>query len=324
MVRLDSLLGLARGLLPACVGTVPATLPGGLGRFPPCLSWLGVEVRLDDDATVDLAASVDGRGAGRLVLAASEVQLRADLPAQWGATLAAIGDWAAARDPGLAAVQELWFEVDAGGELRPPIVFFTVVGALPDGVDALLDAAVLPRLGAPPEALERLRTARAGWTSDVRVHHLASLAPRGRGGLRVVASAPTDALMATLRGLGWADDTAVLDALLAALGDWTGRVSFDLDLDADAPRRLGIEWHLLASPRTDPRWQRALAAAQELAGARPEKVEAAREWAEDITLGERVTIHRYMHLKFVVRPDVPLTSKAYLGLAPRLHADGPS
>lgn len=320
MLRLDSLLGIARGLLPACMGSLPSVYSGGLGRFPPCLGWLGVEARLDAEPTLDLAVSVDGRGPGRLVLAAAADLLRADLPERWQPTLVAIDDWAAARDPATAAATELWFEVDAGGEDRPPIVFFTMVGADSAAVDALLAATALRRLGAPDPAIERLAQARAGWSSDVHLHHLASLTPRGRSALRVVASAPSEALVPTLAGLGWVGDAAGLGELLAALGDWTGRVSFDLDLDDDPPRRLGIEWHLPSSPRTDSRWQRAFAAARELAGASPEKIDAAKEWAEDIALGERVAIHRYLHLKFVLRPASSPMAKGYLGLTARLRS----
>jgi hypothetical protein len=320
MLRLDSLLGIARGLLPACLGGVPAGFAGGLGRFPPCLGWLGVEVRLDAGAAVDLAVSIDGRGPGRLVLAASAAQLRADLPTSWQATLAVVDEWAAARDPAVGAARELWFEVDAGAELRPPIVFFTLVDVDEAAVDPLLAASALRRLGAPDPAVERLRRARAGWSPGVRLHHVASLTPRGRAALRVVASAPREALGRTLSELGWAGDEDALSTLIEALGDWTGRVSFDLDLDDEAPRRLGIEWYLPVSSRGDPRWQRAFAAAQTLAGALPEKVEAAREWGEDFAIGERVLLHRYLHLKFVLVAGAPTAVKGYLGLMPRLRA----
>lgn len=322
MLRLDSLLGIARGLLPGSVGRLPYTLPGGLAHFPPCLSWLGIEFRLDARSDLDLAVSIEGRGPGRQVLAASASQLRAALPAQWRSTLAAIDAWAGATDPALAAATELWLEVDAGAEERPPIVFLTTVGLAATAIEGLLASPVLLHLGTPEPALARLRRACADWQPAIHLHHVASLSPRGRSALRVVASAPRDALASTLAELGWTNTQPELDDLLARLGDWTGRVSFDLDLDDDAPQRLGIEWYLPVSPRTDPRWQQAFSAAQELAGALPDKIEAAREWAEDLAIGTDVVVHRYLHLKFVLRPKEPLSVKGYLGLCPRIHRPG--
>lgn len=317
MLRLGTLMALAGRLLPPVFGGLPAPR-GGMAVFPPCLAWLGVEVRLDADGTIDLATNIEGVGPGRRVVAASEGALREALPPAWWPTLAVLADWASGRDPALAPVTELWFEVDAGGEGRPPIVFLTLVDMATQDVRRVLASPALRSLGAADAVVDRFARMHAAWPAELQLHHVASLAPRGSPALRVVASTPVELLLPTIEALGWQGDASAVRGLLAALGDHSGRVTFDLDLEDGPSRRLGIEWYLPTMPAGDPRWRRALDVAGELAGGRPDRIAAAEAWANDPVGVGRVGVRRYFQLKFVLRPDIGWTAKAYLGVRPRL------
>ncbi|MBL9101689.1 MAG: hypothetical protein JNL82_12070 [Myxococcales bacterium] len=185
-------------------------------------------------------------------------------------------------------------------------------------LERVLGAPALPALGVPDSVLDCFSRVYRGWSAGIELHHLASLSPRGAPALRVVASTPFERLLPTIEELGWQGDASAVHALLTALGDHSGRVTFDLDL-ADGPsHRLGIEWYLPTIPAGDPRWRQALAVAGELAGGCAARIAAAEAWANERGGVGRVGVRRYFQLKFVLRSGAAWATKAYLGVRPAL------
>lgn len=319
MFRLSSLHAVAARLLPPALGDLGEAPGVGLGRFPACFNWLGVEARLADadaDADdLDLALSLDPAPLARLALLAALPGLAAELPGAWSSTLDRLAAWARA-DAGLARAPAIWLEVDRGREATPPILFVTTLGLAASEVEALVDRVVDgPRAPALVAAVRRLV---AAWSGRGAIHHLADLRPRGVDAVRVVGSVGRGELDRLLGALAWAPERGALTELGRALGELADPWTIDVDVAIGGRGRLGVECHLPTDPAVDRRWRPIFDHAVRAAGATPARLAALHGWPTRHVLGDSIVIDRHLHLKFTLREGAAPTSKAYLGVRPTL------
>ncbi|MEZ4450717.1 MAG: hypothetical protein R3B09_14645 [Nannocystaceae bacterium] len=313
MFTLRSLHALAARLLPPAFGALEEAPLGELARFPACFGWLGVEARLDDAAALDLAVSLEGSPGARRALVRALPALEGATAPNWRPTLERLGAWAdGVDDPRPSAI---WLEVDRGREASPPIVFLTTLGLSGAEVVALLDGLAPGRAG-PARRLV------AWWVGRGAVHHLADLAPRGLDAVRIVGSLAAADLEGLLARLGWGPDRRALQGLARALGELADPWTLDVDLGEAARPRLGVECHLPTDPAHDRRWRSILAHAA-ACGASPAKLRALDGWPKRHVLGDMITIHRHLHLKFTFTGDAGPSAKAYLGVRPEAPARAP-
>jgi hypothetical protein len=206
----------------------------------------------------------------------------------------------------LDAVSILTVELDhVDGGWRPPIVFAALepsVGQAPPLRGGPLAEAWLTAIGETrPAALTRVIDSipQGGW-----VLHIASTAPRGVPGVRVVASIPTEAIGRFVEEAGWRGDAAAIDERARRFGASMSRMSVHLDVGDDVGPRVGIEVIHPGPPATDRRWAPTF---EWLKSLHPEKAEALAKWPH-----REGNMPRLLGIKVTVEQDGTEAAKAYL------------
>lgn len=271
------------------LAALPSTLDGLFG-------WVMLECRVSDDARVDVIAHADVS------------RLRSAPPgrfAQWPAMVSAVTALSR-RGAGLDGIGLLTVEIDhRQGRWQSPIVFAALepaIGRAPPEQGRRLTEDWLRSIGEPqPAALRRVLDAlpAAAW-----VLHVASTAPRGVAGARIVASLPTEEIGSFVARAGWEGDSSQVDELARRLGASLSRMSVHLDVGAALGPRVGLEVLHPGPPATDRRWAPAF---ELLTSLHSEKAEALARWPH-----REGDMPRLLGIKFTIERDGSVGAKAYL------------
>ncbi|MFO0547690.1 MAG: hypothetical protein U0271_04830 [Polyangiaceae bacterium] len=280
-------------LVPAPAREAMASLPRAFdGRF----SWLMLECRVSDDARVDLVLHVDREKRDGLAEACAAWPVMRDVAAAWTRPSSPLFELAT-----------FTAELDLGGSgWSTPIVFAALESSPgePPMVDASRAVRALLRVSGhreDPPALARALDALGprGWPM-----HVASLLPRGRDGVRLVASIPSDEVGAFAERAGWEGSPSAASDLATRLSATLPRLAVHLDLGANVGPDLGVEVFFPGSPKTDRRWAPIFRYLDEV---HPAKAQALADWPQ--STGDTP---RLLGIKVVVRASGERVAKAYL------------
>lgn len=259
-------------------------------------SWAMLECRLSEDPRVDVVLHVDR---DKRQVAGAAVPSHSSL----GQVLQV---WSNPRSP-LSAVPTLTVEYDATpAGWSEPIVFAALESKTGGPPLASQEACALAVLAPSAEhsAAKALASCLATLPSGSWALHIASLAPRGRSGARLVVSIPPNSVASYLRRVDWPGDADHAGALAIRLGETLPRISIHLDLADSLGPNLGVELFYPGSPARDPRWAPAFAQVRAFA---PKKVEALCRWPT-----REGSLVRLLGLKLNVVGNTCSAAKAYL------------
>ena len=279
-----------------CVESVSDSLTALPSELDGLFGWVMLECRVSHDPRVDVVAHLSVSRQ----LASSRSRF-----AGWPALERAVGTLSR-RLTELGGITLLTVELDhVDGGWRPPIVFAALepsVGQAPPLRGGPLAEAWLTAIGETrPAALTRVIDAipEGGW-----VLHIASAAPRGVPGVRVVASIPTEAIGRFVEEAGWRGDAAAIDERARRFGASMSRMSVHLDVGDDVGPRVGIEVIHPGPPATDRRWAPTF---EWLKSLHAEKAEALAKWPD-----REGNMPRLLGIKVTVEQDGTEAAKAYL------------
>ncbi len=273
-----------------------------LAKLPTCfdgaLSWGMLEIRLDADARTDLVLHLERAG---------RRSVSERCPQDWSAA-AHFAAWCDSRSA-FHRAPTLTVELDGlPGGWGQPFVFAALeseTGVRPGkeawelvGETLALGGGRAP--GAVAKALQQLPA--SAWPA-----HIASLAPRGRAGARLVVSIPPGEVAAYLRRLRWKGDIPRVGSLVASVGAALGRLNLHLDLGDRVGDEVGIEIFYPGAPGRDPRWAPVFEALRPLAQGAPEKLAALAAWP-----CRKGPLVRLLGIKIVTDVSGAQHAKAYL------------
>lgn len=265
------------------------------------------------------------------------------LPAQQ--PLAAVPAWQAVQRfcaAGLLGERntELWLELDAvadtdpGANERPPLSVFVRLPAQADAAAAIAEVLQALGLSLPAARGAALAELLCACRAQVRVTHLGCMLGRAGAPMRlIVEGLVADRLEAWLRSLRWHGDGAALRAAWELCSLHGDRLRLALTVDECLRDDLGIEV-FIGQRGHDPRWHPALQALVAAGTCSRERSDAVLRWPAPLhpataraawpaslicaallrEPGDSGWLDcRISHVKLSLRPDQPLSAKAYLG-----------
>lgn len=261
--------------------------------------------------------------------------------------VAAFGrEWLAEPSP-LSEVENIWLEFDAPSPdgAADPCLFFGPSKKAPAGTMSALIQHALPLL-IPHVAEARTRTLHhviEALPPGTSVFHCGVMLARGRDGVRLmVMNLPKGEVPEALKACGWRGDAGKLRALLEQFDGLYDVLAVGIDVfEEGVGESLGLEFHLKAQARFEPRWGALMDALVNHAGADPRLASALPEfngyfhpnkcpvrWPQSLRIEDRrfrsVLFYFVHHVKVTFNGLTPPSSKAYLGISHRFLAPDPS
>lgn len=271
---------------------------------PGVATWGVAEVRLADDARVDLGLCL-GPGAAARAAARRWVD---GPPGGDEALRTWLDRWTTPSDP-LARAGYLWVELDQPPGAPTRAFAYAEVGR----ADPLAVAAALSPLG--PGRRRALARLIAGLPAGARVVHVGGLDPRGVPATRLVVAVPVVDVAAWLGRAGWPGDRATLAATLPLARDHS-HLAVQIDVAEHPLPGLGLELFHPATGTLDPRWLRLGAALVAEGLAAPDRLAEALAWCT-ATSPVAAAVHRGGQVKVDLLPGGGRRAKAYLAWAVR-------
>jgi hypothetical protein len=293
--------------------------------FPPIGSSGAFELHLGTGADrADLLVFSDGQG-GRRKLSRALAQ---GAPRLAGPALRPLlEEWTLPGALLSARTSLLWLEYDLprGGEGRPPMVYFGLLGLAPAELGDLVQRTrrILTGRAAGEAQIRTLERCMQSLPDDGQITFLADpCAARGVDSVRLIAQVPRVHAWSWLERVGWPGSRDQWEAASSTFTNGPTHISLYLDVADTVGPTLGVESTLPPPDSGREQWERLAERLVDLGATTAEEVAAVISWAGSETVDlpgieSLVRLSRMPSFKLVVDARGGISAKGYLGFRAR-------